>query len=154
MKKEPLELRDLAIYLPYGINCLVTKSSYLHLSEEERTGMLTSIEIDSNVDNICVTRPSGEYLLTDIENILPVLRPMEFFLQSIDFEGKTFIPEKKILDDCWMYRMDDEKFKKISDTAERTIELPFWIVERLISWHFDVFHFIKKSNAIPMNHLK
>lgn len=150
---EPLELRELNIYLPFGIKCLVTKKSYSHLSEEERIGELTQIETDSNVQNIVVTKDNGEYLLTEIDSIKPILFPMTSFYSEILHEGKTINPNKWILEDSWMYRQTPEDLECLFNKTERTTELPFWIVERLITLHFDVFGLIKDGYALDINNI-
>jgi hypothetical protein len=149
MKK--LTLSQIAPYLPYKLNIL------LEISMEESD--------------------SFEMTLENIEGVLeyqrkPLLRPLSGLTEVIEIEGKKFNPLSELFKIKYPIEnslLNFSKFeisqKPFSITAFyenanhfnleiNTLDLrnePYWIIQKLIEWHFDVFDLIEKGLAMDLN---
>lgn len=152
MKK--LTLNQIAPYLPYKLNIL------LEISMEESD--------------------SFEMTLENIEGILeyqrkPLLRPLSQLTDIIEIDGKIFTPIEDLLMlkhpvdgreskyckihyeqtptrvSAWYQNLSLIEFKV--NTFDLTNE-PYWITQKLIEWHFDVFCLIEKGMAMDLNTVK
>ncbi len=126
-----LELKHLAPYLPYELKF---KSSI---------GIRTlNLETINYWD-------TGYYL-----KLKPILRPLSDLDKEIDHNEEKFIPY-----DALKTIVSDEQWVKICETINEPIytkvfDMPYWWVNKIYSWHFDVFGLIEEGLAIDINTLK
>lgn len=152
MKK--LTLSQIAQYLPYKLNIL------LEISMEESD--------------------SFEMTLENIEGVLeyqrkPLLRQLSQLTDIIEIEGKKFNPLSELLKmkyDFYYHEYKDSIYAQIHYEQNETrasvwfknqanLEIritkhdlpyePYWIIQKLIEWHFDVFGLIEKGLAMDLN---
>lgn len=97
----------------------------------------------------------------------PLLRPLSDLTKEITHNGEKFVPAIEISKIFLLYPLDTLKIQdnerdnyiligtRISDQTyqlkRRPERMEFWQVQKLISWHFDVFGLIEKREAIDMN---
>jgi len=132
-----LELKHLAPYLPYG----------LQMSCETMNGLETF---------------KWTLLPNTIEEVLsfknkPILRPLSELTNEIEINREKFVPIKEI--------KKAEAFKKWNEGVNEHIGieyiltslypcyLEYWMVEKLLQWHFDIYDLIKNDLAIDINTL-
>lgn len=142
---EKLEFKHVANYLPYG----------LKINRYDKLG------------NLIFKNTELHYLhLEWISQIKPILRPLSDLTKEIEHNGKKFVPIDvfEITDDhtSYLFEYDSGNIKLISDLESISTNdcefdinfIPFEVVQKLISWHFDIFGLIKKGLAIDINNLK
>lgn len=123
---EKLTIKELAGYLPYGINCIHNHNEY-------------EITIEDRMDSESMTLE--EFFDT---NSKIILRPLSDLTKEITYNGETFVPIEEIkrlglgslprsLDYKWLYYHQIEKF---------------------FEWKFDVFGLIEKGLAISVEDLE
>jgi hypothetical protein len=145
-----LELKHLAPYLPYQLNCMAQgedKQSF----EFQGVSDVTWIDLHEIGRTVC-----EQY---DIEDVFPILRPLSDLTKEIEVDGKKFIP-------IMVLELDSHTLSvnKYSNHLEiRGVESNEWsyaidvyteIMCKLFEWHFDVFGLIEKGLAIDINTLK
>lgn len=100
----------------------------------------------------------GKYLGVSrtLEEIKPILRPLDDLDKEIEFNGKKFIPydELKTI-------VSNEQWLKICETIDldggeysKVVDMPYWWVNMLHQWHFDTKGLIDENLAIDINTLK
>ena len=121
-----LEIKHLAPYLPYSL-----KVSKLHT-------MHTCLGIGS-IDHI---------LTTQKEAYKPILRPLSDLTKEIEIDGKKFVPKESI---GLIHDISGNNILNFR-TGERidVLCLPYFMVEKLFEWHFDVFGLIDQGLALPL----
>ena len=145
---EQLTIEQLAPYIPYG----------LKMSSHGRVYELTSFILDSAI------------AVQD----KPLLRPLSQLTETIEHKGERFVPMARLLEmayPAWM----KEKAGTVYDTIEcksdgwhekacfkyhaiNSIEIhkgylhnePYWKIEQLIKWHFDVENLTGRGLALPI----
>ena len=145
------ELTQSLLYLPFAVKYLDSKENKTY-------------ELDA--DNVGLFILKFEYL----DRAKLVLRPLEDIAKDID--GNGFIPIVELL----KMQLRDTKIDVDNDEIaikkeycysiaylknhsnitvsidERFLEsLPFWIIEKLLEWHIDVFGLIPKGHAVDFN---
>ena len=130
-----IELEHIAPYLPYGLNCKTETAlhfpngSYMKNSNYTLTiGNLSDI-----IDNY------------SIGVIKPILRPLSDLTEEIVVNGDDFIPKNK------MTRLTRQAIEHNGFDDWRWFS--YMDIEKLISWHFDIFGLIDKGLAINKNEL-
>ena len=123
-----LELKHLASYLPYNLKGLST-----FLGERN----IYTIAPDNVMS--CLGKNAG---------IKPILRPLSDLTKDIEVNGEKFVSiEKldKIESDVCSYSIDYY--------INHTKRLPYYRVQKLLEWHFDIFGLIENNLAIDINTL-
>jgi len=86
----------------------------------------------------------------------PILRPLSDFTKKIEHDGVVFTPAAVIMaistDSGDVYWHDYIGCHR-SEYGE-ILEAPYWMVEKLFEWHFDVRELIPKELAIDINTIK
>jgi len=115
--------------LPYGIK----------VSNYDCTGI---VEVTLfNVHDALIAINNGHFRLN--------LRPLSDIIKEIEYNGKKFVP--------MMYWDDENRRELLSFTSEsyKYVEyLEYFIVEKLLEWHFDIFDLIQNNLAIDINTIK
>jgi hypothetical protein len=131
MSAEKLELKHLAIYLPYGVM----------LRRSNLKGQFTDWELlPDKISTVINSRPD--------DNWQPILRPLT------DIENEILIDDEFITPYDYL---ELEKYLKYDTWADLEVwvdYLPHKIVKKLIEWHFDINNLIPKDLAININTLK
>lgn len=123
-----LKLEHLAPYLPYG---------------------LISVDYFDGIELKRKIVPSNIMGFVDGgTKAKPILRPLSDFTKEIEVNGEKFVPKDKLFhsDNRWI------QFKK-SITKNAIHCEPYYIVENLLKWHFDVFGLIEQGLAVDINTL-
>jgi hypothetical protein len=113
-----------------------------------------------------------------INHVKPFLRTLYDLTNEIEIDGVKFVPivellkikHKKWYDENVGLRYSDIEFESVPNYAKacfsfqalnsievwyKNLELePYWIIQKLLSWHFDVFGLIEKKLAIDINTLE
>lgn len=171
-KIEKLELRHLAGYWPYGLKYEYragiggTNSTPLY---ENRIGVLQGIS------NGFVIMGDGSG--SKIESIKPLLRKLSDLTKEIEHDGKRFVPIQELINltkfgeeykSCLVW--EHKKLTKMTEfimigsplqkcefkiwLSSNVSNNEYWVIQKLISWHFDVFGLIGSGLAIEINNVQ
>ena len=132
----------LAFSLPYGLKVYV---KYNHKPEHSELEKMIGIVDDR--------------IITDIheEDIAPLfiseyglcLRPLSDLTKEIEHKGEKFVPLKMI---NYFSQDGNRSFEYILSKKDIKIEdLPFWVINLLLEWKFDLADLISKGEAIDVN---
>lgn len=144
-----LQLKDLAGYLPYSLN--------IRYIERNDTQILDC----RNLNVICSVQ----------SHLKPILRPLLYLTKEIEVNGEKFVPMVELLK---LEYPTQEKIGRYSEIivsekgfpnafytyqANRCLTIytshidgiPFWIIKKLLEWHFDIYGLIEKGLAIDIN---
>lgn len=80
-----------------------------------------------------------------------ILRPLSDLSKEIEHNGEKFIPKKELIKEFKDIIFDKRAFDL--DLGVNIINYPFWVVNKLLEWHFDLFNLIKSDKAIDINNL-
>lgn len=167
---EQLTIEQLAPYLPYRLKLKTTTGvigNMIQLNE-------SSVYIDSGPmwDSGSLY---GWMLKCDVK---PLLRPLSQLTEEIEHNGERFVPMAKLLEIAypqWMREKAGTLYAAIECKSDgwyekayfkyhavNSIELhkgylhnePYWKIEYLLKYHFDVFGLADKGLAIPIPSLK
>lgn len=142
-----LRIKHLSTYLPYRLYYRL-KGNY---------------PIKEGVDNIIenfaeVTIQNIHIVLCDV-NRKPILRPLSDLVKEINIQGDIFVPMERIFGLNYI-NWDGESQSSplcIRDTyncSNGTVTpefIPYWVVENLLKWHFDIFGLIEEGLAVDYN---
>ena len=181
---EKLELKDIASYLPYGVEFILSDKGIFNLDSEYGTPYQAykpmkiinmvfgrnecEIEIHSDETNWGVG-------FIELDEVLPILRPLYDLTKEIDVNGEKFIPIVKLADlyikprkhkligtiasndygDLW-FEKTSKRFLSCENQSDARTESPLHIFEmyqKLFEWHFDLFDLIQNKLAIDINKL-
>lgn len=173
MKKEKLELKDLAPYLPYGLKWKYSPTVYGYEYITE------SINIDGEVlfkeweilkDDKIHIGYEGFNLSDEKQQFKPILRPLSDLTKKITIDGKTFVPSQFLndlilLESDWYTEVNGyfsiigitvetqngEQKQPVFMNGEICDECHYGIYKFLIEWHFDVFGLIDSNLAVDIN---
>jgi hypothetical protein len=175
---ETLELKHLAVYLPYGTNVLFEYKA--------------SFKCDPNYITIEKLHPSNIFIIGkktySVVSSKPILRPLSDLTKEIEVNGEKFVPIAEIgkllgfdyltpfeIDENeiqygWDSRgMDDSQgyvfgfsneLKTFGVWYDEQEGNPIYLsggydeIQKLIEWHFDIFGLIEAGLAIDINTLE
>lgn len=140
----------MSMSLPYGL-----KFAHLH------SGLFNCIaDIKSDlVNGYCRFVPLNKgrkiIRLTSLKDYKPILHPLTDLTKEIEHNGEKFVPNYKIIGnsyfDCnWII----SAVAKGTHGIEFIYDLPYFVVKKLIEWHFDIAGLIEKGEAIDVNTLE
>lgn len=147
------QLKIYAAYLPYGLELQINeKGMYFpypnHINGDDRIKLnLTEVPF-----KIWCNPINWNWLEILARDTKPILYDLSYLTKEIEHEGRVFIPIDvfEITDhsDSYSIEYDHGNIKLIRDLksiAENNLYfdiqfLPFEVVQRLISWHFNVFN--------------
>lgn len=141
---ENLELKHLAPYLPYGLECYFSRNT---------TYKLTALGKDSDDINKAFFHFSKQYTVWyQLNDFKPILRPLSDLTKEIEHNGENFVPVQWLRDKFYTLSLDRQCFRIIED--ERWINsCDYLLIKYLLEWHFDVFGLIESGLAIDKNTL-
>lgn len=142
---DKMALEHIAPYLPYRIRA--------NVGETERN--ITAVSLDSPFVFVSSWKGSREKEMVSIEDIKPILRPLSDLTIEIEHNGERFSPKNRI--DQYTQVGGDGKLYLLVDGALwscNPLSWDYYLVVKLISWHFDVFGLIGKGLAIDYNTVK
>ena len=137
MNKE-ITLEQWCAYLPYGLKVIHARKK-------------------GNIQSTSELTPSDFTWLINQEYVRPILRPLTDLTKEIEVDGELLkyidiLEQDEVndyLQDCniWTQRLFEEQ-------KLLCIELiPHGIIEKLLSWHFDIHNLIEQGLAIDINTL-
>lgn len=157
-----LELKHLAPYLLYGLRVQYLDLDYETLKQATLTGLTRTDGVETTYDKpekTGSTECHGDLISWDKRNnvhdlkLKPILRPLIDIIDEIEINGKKFTPA-----DYWDNETKAIEYnKQLNLYAEHSYcdqYLPYFIIQSLIMWHFDVFGLIDKGLAIDINTLE
>ena len=125
-------LEFLAMSLTKGIKGVI------YIDGEQEIVTLKSIDTDGN--EIWVSNDNWVYSSLNYD-IKIICRKLTDLTKPIEHKGEKFVPEENLLDSEMILRNADYRMLRFGD------------IERLISWHFDLFGWIDSGDAIDVNSL-
>lgn len=133
-----LQLKEVAPYLPYKLKVksinIFKGNPIFEMGTETKGG-------GSDIAGI-------KWILED--NFKLILRPLSDVYKEIELNGKKFVPQE-ILDETQMPHWTYGNIKYLD--SEMLKDAPFWFVQKLIEWHFDICELIPQGKAIDINTL-
>lgn len=166
---EKLELKHIAPYLPYGVKCEILnyKSDYVG----EQYGIITGYYWYAGEPHYMFKdrNVAGK----DSTLFKPFLRPLSQLTQEIEHNGEKFTPIVELLKIKYKDKLVEDKNSRYNDIeysnegyarawfkirAQLNImipdfnidQLPYFLFQKLIEWHFDVFGLIDKGLAVEL----
>jgi len=122
---ESITLKEIAGYLPFYLDILPIKRPYMYGHYEEKKMTIWVLN------------------RFNLEDIKPLLYPLSMLTQPINHNGKEIIPIEEI-DSL----AESVSYYSIDFYIRSTKFLPFWVIEKLYEWHFDVHGLIPRGLAI------
>jgi hypothetical protein len=134
-----LQLKHLAPYLPYGLKITFDNDEHKH--------DLVGLELNA----LKIISPFGDYGFAYYELSKPILRNLSDLTKEIEVNGEKFIPKNR-LRDLIMVRGNYSNYDStwINDNIDIQL-LPYWMIEKLLEWHFDIYELIGNNLAIDIN---
>ena len=101
---------------------------------------------------------NGHTYISRKDCIKPILRPLSDLTIEIEVNGEKFVPGEDLSELMDIYDLGyndhyyDYKLEKyiIDDPCRE----PYFVIQKMFEWHFDVFDLIKRGDAIDINTLK
>ena len=140
------KLEKILPYLAYGvkIEILNYKSDYVGIQHSEIDGYYYLL------DDLHFNYKGGGVRGKSIKEIKIFLRPLSDLVNEISINCKTFIP-KDILDEKHCSHWSYNNIKCVNSTMLQNA--PYWFVQKLIEWNFDVFGLIEDGLAFPLRNV-
>jgi hypothetical protein len=139
MKKE-MTIEHLAAYLPYGV-----KARYTHGNDgaglDDIVVTVTGVEMTGN--GIYYRCRELDWPIQLNRRTRLIVRPLSQLTEVIEHNGERFVPSQRI--DNMGYRVHPLTYESIGVHA-----LPYWVVQLLLSWHFDIFQLGDSGLAEPI----
>lgn len=134
-----LTIEHLAPYLPYKLKCLYGNVVYT-LEPWTFNG---GYSIDSQ-------RREATMQGVIEKGLIPLLYPLSYLTKEIEHNGEGFAPMHRIpnwfsLPTWWHYG---------GAVPSDMNAIPYYVIQLLFEWHFDVFGLIDKGLAVDLNTLK
>lgn len=145
MNTNKLELKHYVAYLLHDVQVL--SDTYI----DEKKGVHPIFKI-LNASNL-IDFFSGSKKL--------ILLPLSDLRKTIEINGKRFVPYKKLYNIGKNLSYSDHFISHYLDRFTRNLDLdyilsvtPYFIIQKLLEWHFDIFGLIKSGLAIDINTIK
>ena len=137
-----LELKHLAGYLPYNLKVL---SGFGEYSEIDSLYFSKDNHKRPSLNLMVSHFPKG-FRGENFKDIKPILRPLSDLNKEIEETGNTYF-------DLLYYEFDrnGQNGFDFMYLEHKPLEYPFYIVQKLLEWHFDVFGLIENGLAISIN---
>lgn len=157
-----LTIKHLAPYLPYDLELQI---------DEIYKGFKCKLVIFNHTTSFA----NGVELKSALTfNCKPILRPLSDLIKEIEVNGEKFVPIAELLKIKYPYRGDFKDMyasitvdytgypsayysymatKDIIINPNDCENLPYWIIQKLFEWHFDIFNLIPENLAIDINTL-
>lgn len=163
-----LELKHLVPYWPYNLKARSKKQNgdyYIGIVEEISISeqMILSYDFEST-NGIWAKFEDTKLFLHPLSDLKTEANPPSAKTQCLfEWEGEIYdISDKfrEIMDLIWKSQLNSNSSVCINKTelydwcVNKTLTLPYYIIEKLFEWHFDVFGLIEQGLAIDINTLK
>lgn len=141
----------MAFSLPYGLIINVEKG----VTEKTIVGkvLLCSLtdlranQFNCGYKHLQISGLVGMCYLSDCK---PILRPLSDLTKEIEHGGEKFVPIRLLRG----HGSIEFKCSFIFNNSISIYEVNFWIIQKLIEWHFDIAGLIEKGEAIDVNTLE
>ena len=147
MKSQEL-FEKIAGYLPYKLKCKVSWCD----------NIATMLSVDGTNYYILFDN-NGYFANTSYKNIKPILRPLSDLSKEIEVDGKRFIAGEVLSEDIDAENIgyNDHYYDYVQEKyiiGPFLFLEPYFIVQQLYRWHFDIHGLIRSGKAIDINTLK
>lgn len=164
MQKQ-ITIEQLAGYLPYGLRVKIGNND----------GEMSSCRLkDGTLFIYCESGPAGFVNDHHPDGIKPYLRPLTSLTKEITDYGHTFVPMSLLLQEKYPDRDSSGRRYSIIDWTRDSDDFPrawfkysagheilifpheiekepYWVIQKLLSWHFDIHGLIDSGLALPIN---
>jgi len=133
-----MELKHIAPYLPYKTIGISKQGTFFYLS----TGC-------NMRGNGIEDRDIGTWVSNGIK---PILHPLSDLAKEIEINGEKFVP----IDNIPLKKPSNQFYEDLHGIAKGTKDVfsfPYYVIQKLIEWKFDVFNLIGQVEAIDVNTL-
>lgn len=158
-----LELKHLAPYLPYGVQFI----EYVGYGKIKTLTVMNFERVLSRYNThvaVAITETKQGPLCNPL-----LLRPLSDLTKEIEHNENSFIPIEELkrlqreihkLPEGKIYENLERDLDERIDMIPKEFELlghsvmffrTYWLIQKLISWHFDIFNLIENGLAIDMN---
>lgn len=132
---DKLTLEELATYLPWDIKCIIGDSNKVE-----------NIEFLGN-NSVCVGKNTkGVLSWYKLSSIKPIIRNLSDLTKEIEVNGEKFVPIEYFLGEDVDLILNAVQINDLS-------YLPYNIIQKLLSWQFDIFNLHERGLAIDINTL-
>jgi len=153
---EQLTIKELSAYLPYGIPAILSQKGVFNQDDEYPNPKTRELGIIKNI-SFYDTEINGELHIDDnysfdfseIDEVTICLRVLSDLtdkeikeLKKLDSGHIDYITIER---ENWIERKGYENWLK---------QIPYGIIEKLLSWNFDIFNLIPRNLAIDINTIK
>jgi len=123
----------------------MNKQEFMAMSLPYGLSVISDCDLDNNdLQEICIYKSyhykdefENKNQLSDYQ--LPILRPLSDLSEEIEHKGEKI--------KCWKKINNNEK--SLDNYHKYSInQLPFWAIQLLVEWHFDICGLIEKGEAI------
>jgi hypothetical protein len=169
--EQKLELKHIAPYLPYGLKgaacCLDGYYEPIELGELMR--IETGITRSGDTGEVWLVLDDIEVPIIEFK---PILRPLSDLKNIIEVNGEKFVPIERLFEikypelvsrgreyyiefvPNWVLCSGNWTATSLKISLSDIYSNYYWLVQKLIEWHFDIFGLIEKGLAIDINTLK
>lgn len=167
----------LAMSLPYGLKCqyecIITFERELINIEDLKLNRSTNYKYNNKIGLLkqvhvfkkywiarCGIKHKGLKVFYNGKGLYPVLRPLSDLTKEIEHKEERFIPIERLLEDitnAWrLCKLDYPNDSKglYNDIISNIEACEFWLIQKLVEWHFDIADLISKGEAIDVNTLE
>lgn len=113
---------------------------------------IVSLDVSNKTVGVIFNENLNLSFLREIKDIKPILHPLSDLTKEIEHNGKLFIPIVELKNKAEIDLVYSESWYNDKD-IDYTWNLPLWVIEKLIEWHFDIADLIAKGEAIDVNTL-
>lgn len=145
----------LAMSLPYELKIITTVNANLSCSNIFIVDCYKDcVEIISDNEHISI----GNLVEEDRKEKChkPILHPISDLTKPITHKGETFVPIDILSEMQWdrtgFYKYKDHP-EILTSKCNYVFDEPFYIINKLIEWHFDIAGLIEKGEAIDVSNL-
>jgi len=143
MRPTDKEIKHLAPYLPYRLCC------YLK-NEQEIVIMQRLCDEVKGLTYLTFAGSKYDRGFAWIKSVQPILFSLSQLNEEITVNNKSFVPFAELYSQAFEIA-GDQYAEFIGHAVNEEVdvkECPYWFVERLFEWHFDVFGLIGNGLAI------